>query len=134
MVDITTRMCRHTARWLEHLGVDHVEMEDTGLGLRPLKFLENIPRETRGKLARRYYRMAQWREVSQGGVWLNVSQSVPESSTQWSCRTRTPRSSGTTRWRTSLMMSGELCQEGLEAYSNQVQRGVVPRSDRHDHL
>ena len=76
MVDITTRMSRHTSEWLEHLGIDRAAMQNEGLGLRPLTSADILPRETREKLARRFYRLAQWREISQGAFWLNVSRGI----------------------------------------------------------
>ncbi|ORX39339.1 hypothetical protein BD324DRAFT_577344 [Kockovaella imperatae] len=70
MKDIVSRLHNHTARYLESVAINREELESEGLGLRPLASVQDVDASIRNILARRYYRLAQWTELSQGGFWL----------------------------------------------------------------
>jgi FKBP12-rapamycin complex-associated protein len=72
MVTLVGRLRSHTQQYLEHLGIDRDTFENEGLGLRPVSSADKANKSARNILARRYYRLAQWTEVMQGGYWLSV--------------------------------------------------------------
>jgi FKBP12-rapamycin complex-associated protein len=76
MVVLADRLRSHTHAYLDHLGIDRATFESEGLGLRPVASAEKANKSARNILARRYYRLAQWTEVLQGGYWLTVSVDV----------------------------------------------------------
>ena len=73
MKSIVTKLRKHTSIYLDSCGLDQQALESEGLGLRPLVSIGDADASVRSILARRYYRLAQWRELCQGGYWLTVS-------------------------------------------------------------
>lgn len=72
MQAVVSKLHAHTNEYYAFIKLDKSQVENEGLGLRPLSCVQGVERATRGMLARRYHRLAQWTEVLQGSFYLTV--------------------------------------------------------------
>lgn len=67
------KLIDHIEKFYHHLNITRTDVENEGLGLRPITAAEKLGKSDRSVLARRYYRLAQWSETLQESYWITAS-------------------------------------------------------------